>query len=295
MKPTLPPKISRNGAALVSKHLILERWENRLCNNITQICHAIHAARKTGSRLELPAHPGMIATRNFDFSAGQALSETLRDPFFMLRPERIGIKAVSWENRRRTLIQDVKPLLPATLFPERADDGLVLYIRSGDVFVSTQRIHGRYVQPPLSFYTYIINSRAWSGIRIVAEDTYNPVIPALLAKFPQIRFSPGSLEEDIRALLAAKHVAIGYGSFGITWALMSAHIRTLYTPHLIEHTVFGRIWPGDLSDIDVHTFRFRRYLHRGWRADPEQLALMLAHQERDMIVMRVAAAHPTRA
>ena len=53
-------------------------------------------------------------------------------------------------------------------------------MRGGDIFYRT---HYAYVQPPLSFYEKIINSRKWNKIFLVSEDNRNYCFDVLNKKY----------------------------------------------------------------------------------------------------------------
>ena len=59
---------------------------------------------------------------------------------------------------------------------------LHIFIRSGDVFSQNPILLDNYLQPPLCFYTNIINNFKCENIHIVSENKNNPVIDELLIK-----------------------------------------------------------------------------------------------------------------
>ncbi|MEM9905556.1 MAG: hypothetical protein AAF921_11095 [Cyanobacteria bacterium P01_D01_bin.44] len=339
-------------------HLIIEGWAGRLCNNMTQLCHAIYLAEQTCSLLEIPPHDGLLETKNFDFTQGEKprkggyeqYRKVICSYFFWFSSGVMGIKDPDWNARRHILKTYVRPMLPKRLFPNAGKDELVIYIRSGDIFnpaakkarlkpgqaaaLSTtdgplhrwwlrlktgklggaatsmgisplrrwwrlmqrlvrqqpkkkprNRVNPNFVQPPLSFYKQIIESRRWSRIRIVAQDLENPVIPELLSTYSHIKFEQRDLEIDIATLLAAQHLVIGYGTFGITWALLSDHLKSLYCPSMPEQA-FGELQPGEIEGVEIYAFKFKNYIPLGqWKATDNQKHLMLTHQVEDVIAV----------
>jgi hypothetical protein len=297
-----------------ASELILERWIGRLCNHITQLCHGIHLAEQTHSRLAVPPHDGLLETRGFDFTGGRPCQTTLTGDFFYPDREPLCDVPLGWNERRRILRTYIRPLLPERLFPDVGEDGLVIHIRSGDIFGKPAGdvenagrlasvpilgwlrrqwrerrafIHPNFVQPPLPFYRRVIDSRPWSRVRIVAQDEKNPVIPELLRSYGSIEFQPRDLETDISLLLAARNLAVGYGTFGVTWALLSSHLEGIFSP--LVPALFGELRPGDLDGVRVQSYRFEGYIPHGqWKATEAQRQLMLTLAERNVVAVEAS-------
>ena len=113
------------------------------------------------------------------------------------------------------------PALPAS--------SVVIHIRSGDVFRRDGKVHPGYGQPPLGYYTSIIEREGYEDIRLVFEDRENPVIDALESFLQRrgIRYSlPGScLADDIALLLSARNVIAGFGTFVPAILALSTNIE----------------------------------------------------------------------
>jgi hypothetical protein len=78
---------------------------------------------------------------------------------------------------------------------------LVIHIRSGDIFRTNFPL-SHYIQPPLSFYTRIIDESEFEQIYILSEThLLNPVIPALLAKYKHVHFLSNDLDTDFKLML----------------------------------------------------------------------------------------------
>jgi hypothetical protein len=296
----------------VHNHIILEKWVGGLCNNIVQLCHAVYLTEKTHSRLEVLPHCGLLETHDFDFSSGEKCQETISDHFFWLYPEIFGTKHLDWNIRRKVLKRHIRPMLPARLFPKTGAEGLVIHVRSGDifkrkpsikvfkeaanplcglkrVFTGAHRVHPLFVQPPLAFYKQIIESQLWPYVLIIAQDTGNPIIHALQQAYSNVEFQLRNIESDIAALLSARNLVFGYGTFGITWALLSDHLQSLYCP-AVPDLVFGPLHPGDIDDVDVHTFNFKNYIPSGqWKATAGQKRLMLKYKKKNIVSLSSTA------
>ncbi len=289
--------------------IVLNYWHGGLCNNIVQLCHAIYLAESTCSYLEVSPHPGLLETHHdFDFTNGEPTQETISDIFYWLDENLFGVKTIDWNIRRNILKRYIRPMLPKTLFPTAGQDGLTIHIRSGDIFrrkpaikvfkrapnlivalkrllSGTHRVNSEFIQPPLAFYTRVIESKPWSRIILIAQDTENPTIHALLKAYGTIEFQPGSLERDIMALLSAQNLVIGYGTFGITWALLSDHIQSLYSP-VVPIKTFDHLYPGDIKGVSVYPFEFQNYIPIGqWKATARQKQLMLKYCDRNILAI----------
>ena len=275
---------------LVPYWIQISAWYGGLCNNVTQLTHALHAAVETQSILLMPPKDApcsrdagaktrsrMLKLQASDFSNGAECHGDISGVFFFTHDVPIfsEIRELNWETRRQVMRRHLRPFLSASLFDVVPSHELVIHVRSGDIFTTP---HPFFVQPPFSFYRKVIESRDWRAVRVVAEDTMNPTIGRILETYPTALFEPGTLEQDIRRLLAAEALVIGYGTFGPIWALLSENVRSLYAP-VVPARVFGELLPGDLVDIDVHTFEFRNYIGpTDWKATPEQLRMMVEHQ-----------------
>ena len=288
--------------------IILNKWYGGLCNNIVQLCHAIYFAEKTHSYLEVLSHSGLLKTYDFDFTDGEQIQNTISNNFFWLDQKILGVNAIDWNLRREILKRYIRQMLPEKLFSNTGEDGLTIHIRSGDIFkrktavevfkearnplcglkrllAGTHRVHPLFVQPPLAFYKRVIESQPWSHVIIVAQDTENPVINALLRSYSNIEFQQRNLENDITALLSAQNLIIGYGTFGMTWALLSDHLQSLYCP-LLPAKVFGELYPEDINNLGVHTFEFRNYIQLGqWKASARQKRMMLNYKPSNIMAV----------
>ena len=82
--------------------------------------------------------------------------------------------------RRREIVQKyIVPLMKIN--PQTIDENaLVIHLRGGDIFC---REHYAYIQPPLSFYEKIIDSKSWSKIYLMSEDNNNPCFDILKNKY----------------------------------------------------------------------------------------------------------------
>lgn len=78
---------------------------------------------------------------------------------------------------------------------------LYIYIRGGDIFVHSKREAYSYFQPPLCFYTKILDEFNFRKVFIISEDKLNPVIPKLLSKYSYIKKKKNNIKHDISYLI----------------------------------------------------------------------------------------------
>jgi hypothetical protein len=174
---------------------------------------------------------------------------------------------------------------------DQPESELTIHIRSGDIFDdSLGPVNTWYRQPPLSFYTLVVDRLLKQGaidrVKVVYEDRGNPCVDLLeqwLAdKGVPTRMQSISLAEDLSALIDAPHLAFGHGTFGYAACRLSLGIKTL---HYFEPELGGRYAyiPGIDHVYSVYDAR-GDYMKAGvwgqteefadWRNTPEQRAMM---------------------
>lgn len=170
---------------------------------------------------------------------------------------------------------------------------LVIHIRSGDVFSSQGRFHKGYGQPPLAYYTKIINEVLPEKVVLVFENKTNPVIDALekwcAKNIIDLEEVSGNLKDDIEYLLQAKTVVASNGTFIPVISCLSRHLENLYLFHpLRKNFVYdfcNKILRKDLG-INVVYDRVGKYssdiLDHNWKNTDDQKALMLSYPEQNL-------------
>lgn len=213
----------------------------RFGNVFAQLLHAMMLAPALGvRRIAFPPYqPGPTPGE----AAGITLEHTAPDPaptlaahFFWATPFGPALAEA----------REAAPMLAALrgryahLIPGEARDEIAVHLRAGDVFGSHDPLRSPggydwivpiYVQPPASYYAAAIaGARAETGIggvRLVYEGTENPAVEALAAWLlrERIPFTAQSLSaaEDLRALMAARVIVLGCGTFAEAAALLSPH------------------------------------------------------------------------
>lgn len=95
--------------------------------------------------------------------------------------------------------------------PVRTDDaGLYIHVRGGDVFAQNPNI--AYGQPPLCFYESIIERWGFRRVYVICEDTRNPVVKPLVAKYGAVLVRAG-LPETVGTVLSARNLVMSVGTF----------------------------------------------------------------------------------
>ena len=165
------------------------------------------------------------------------------------------------------------------------EDELTIHIRSGDIFSGDPIVSG-YRQPPMVFYTLVINKLFAEGtirrVRLVFEDRGNPCVDAVEAFLAErgipFRGQSGTLAEDLSALIDAPHLAFGFGTFGYAVCRLSARIKTLhfFAPELCGRYVnvpsIERVF-----EVQDQQGRYMRAFEQVWFNTPDQRDLMLSY------------------
>jgi len=244
-------------------------------NTLIQLTNAINVALETKSNLQMPTITNcpesmdMLKTLpNLNFKEG-GCNETIESKFFF--PEETFNYEITNERRRELLSEFIYPHLNLET-PEINDDTLVIHIRSGDIFGGW--IHKNYVQPPLSFYKKIILETDSSDILIVTqEDKKNPCINELVNWDPRVRVQTGSLVRDVSAILKAKKLVIGFGSFGWMLSLLSKNLEVLFCPEIVHDQLSSHF---DNDPFHIRRYNFENYIKMGdWNCTEEQKKLMI--------------------
>ncbi|WP_244025367.1 coagulation factor 5 8 type domain-containing protein [Methylobacterium sp. J-048] len=144
----------------------------------------------------------------------------------------------------RAIIQGmIRPLfngLPAT-FPAKADDQLLIHIRSGDIFSTWVDPH--YPQPPFAFYRMVIDRLLGEGrirsVKLVFENRLNPVIAEVEAYAGSlglpVETQSESLVADVAALVNGRYLVFGLGTFGPAICHLSERVEQVF--------YFASNWP----------------------------------------------------
>ncbi|TNJ34072.1 hypothetical protein [Prosthecochloris vibrioformis] len=165
---------------------------------------------------------------------------------------------------------------------------LVIYVRSGDIFSQNNYIHPGYGQPPLSYYIKIIKNIRPNKIQIVFENRFNPVIDELegFIKDNSIPYAvqSGSIREDINALLSARSIISGNGTFLPGIISLSENIETVYSFQK-PFSFWGRKGVNNIIVRDAVGDYKNAILSGNWQNSPEQRQLMIQYPESSLKII----------
>ena len=272
----------------------IDRWYGRLCNNLLQLAHGIYLAETLACKFSSDIPHEILNPVSYDFTNSNPNSELkINDTLYYFAARFPGLEPPTLNQYRRlfleTLRQDLEVFKCASDVTTNSD--LVIHIRSGDIFNTPDKnvrkrlfskrekpkpVQPNYAQPPLSYYVKIIESNQWNSIKLIAEDSKNPVIDKLLRGYPQISFEPQSLVDDLREILNCPNLVIGNGSFGVVLALLSNKLVNLYTP-VNAFPMMGQL-NAPIRGIGLHSFTINDYIYnKPWTCSKKQRSLMLSH------------------
>lgn len=172
-----------------------------------------------------------------------------------------------------------KPAVHA--FPK---DHLVIHLRGGDVF--GPRKPASYGQPPLSYYTLILDSSDWAGVTIVHGDSGNPIVDSLI-KACELRGKPaklqsGALPADLKVLLMGSTLVAGRGTFMPAVAGLSRNVKRVFYFHdkfSVHPPVAG---VEVIRVIDAEGTYVRDVLSNNWENSEYQRNLMLSYPQSNL-------------
>jgi len=275
----------------MTKVYTLSEWFGRFGNNIQQISNMIHMAQVDNCCFLSPEHGLIKEFGTFRSSLSREDIQVHRNEFYFYGEDRLdrlhfNCDKEDLNQKRENIIKEfIVPNLKWGLnsIPALSDQTLVIHIRSGDNFVENWKppeasvhpvVHPCYVMNPFSFYESLI--RRFEKVIVVTEkDRKNPMLKKI-DKFNNVSIRSGTLVEDLKIILAAKHFATsGVGTFGIAAALLSNNLENFYCTDLFlkEHLnptmlMKSKIFMTPINQDD--------YIKIGtWTASPPQIELML--------------------
>ena len=104
------------------------------------------------------------------------------------------------------------------------ENDLYIHIRSGDVY--NMFPHEQYSQPPLAFYSDILNLKKWDSIHIISEDSKSPLYPSLISF--GCNHQENSFKIDLTYLLSSYNLVLSQGSFGLMVIYLSKNLRLFF-------------------------------------------------------------------
>lgn len=172
-----------------------------------------------------------------------------------------------------------KPTIPA--FPS---DHLVIHLRGGDVF--GPRKPASYGQPPLSYYTLILDSSDWAGVTIVHGDWENPVLGPLIeaceVRGRRAHLQSGLLPADMEVLLTGSTLVAGRGTFMPAVVGVSRFASKVFFFH-DKFSVDPPVAGLEIIRIrDVEGTYVRDVLSNNWENSDYQRNLMLTYPQSNL-------------
>jgi hypothetical protein len=163
-------------------------------------------------------------------------------------------------------------------------DHLMIHIRGGDVF--GPRKPASYGQPPLSYYTLILDSRNWAEVTIVHGDTGSPILDPLIQACADrgiaVQLSTGLLPADLAVLLTGSTLVAGRGTFMPAVVGLSRNVSKVY----FFHDKFSLDRPKDGIEVikvrDAEGTYVRDVLSDNWENSDYQRNLMLTYPQSNL-------------
>lgn len=222
-------------------------------NNYIQLLNALVVAEATGVRR---------VTHQFDwFDEGRParglrlirrrrpsrLEAGLAGAFFL----RSNVEVLREATAERFLRVSDDFLAPRLSVGETPVAPICLNLRGGTDIFENAAPHGRYGQPPLSFYQLallnIFERHGRQRVVVVHQDEHNPVLEPLLAWLAEegVRASraSGGPDADARMILGANHLVMGRTTFTAALAMMSKRLESLsvFRESPLEETLALRV------------------------------------------------------
>lgn len=239
--------------------IVVDHWYGRFGNNIIQLITAvIHAKLLDHNIIQFPDHP-MLKTNKIELGISPK-SEIVKGRFYDFDD-----KNRVWCNQpcvmKEICLKYVKPIIK--IIDCALENAVYIHMRGGDVFYCP---HPLYVQPPLKYYKDIIKN--YDKVVLVCEDKRNPCVNELL-KLEKVEYAHNAVNIDLSILSNAKHLVIGFSTFGFLAYLLNEKLETLYIPKNFANSMPFGLW-GD----NVHIIELPNYIEV-WKNTQEQMSLMM--------------------
>jgi hypothetical protein len=222
------------------KVIKINNWYGRLGNNIKQVINCCHMALHLNCNIIIPKHEffnktNIVINRQNHINTGleiEYIEPSSIDQFFsrdeILKQLKnlLDIDKSIFDNNKQAICSIIKDLFVIKCKKNDQPNDLYIHIRSGDIFVNP---HPLYIQPPLTFYTNIINSTNYNKIYLIAEDTVNPVVNRLLEIYSNTIWKKQDLNKDIENIINCKNIIFGIGSFVPNILYMNDNLKKIWT------------------------------------------------------------------
>ena len=249
---------------------LITSWQERTGVQLLSIVNAVQTAMCCAAQVQLRRHIPLIRENAcLDFRGMtriapkqcEDLSTTSMNHFYSARLRRhcrgtTNYREKAWQTVQRLIVDRTLPCANAT----------VVHVRGGDVF-DPLKTHGSYAQPPLAYYVRAIaHAHSDRAVRLVSEDTKNPVLTALKSRDRNIIFETRSFDVDLTDLLTASRVVMS--STTLTGLVsMSKCLETLYVP---KYARGSKKSPSPFCKAAVWSYNSTRWKVR-WSASAAQM------------------------
>jgi len=200
--------------------------------------------------------------------------KVVSNDFFNLK--KLGINDPPPYKMKEIFQEYIKPIFKIHQRPlEPENNKIYIHFRGGDIFGCNP--HRAYVQPPLEYYTDIIKN--YKEVILVCQDNNNPCINELLKMNSDelsIKYESNTLDTDLAILNSAKHLVLGFGTFGFLIYMMNTELENLYIPRYWVEEMPEGSW-GNSPEIYIKNLP--NYIKVGeWRNTPGQRQFMLNYK-----------------
>lgn len=255
-------------------------WYGRFGNNVSQLIHACLLSEKFNCEFFYPRHP-YFKDKDWEDHV-RHLKKWCSIPYFHTNDtlfSRTDFEKkhfeVSVDDERRICRDKITELISIPNY-DIPEDVVVFNIRTGDCFLTDEdNPHPNFLQPPLSFYTAIMEKESvtdLSKVWIVTNDEkpQNPVIKEL--EKMGCRLFEETIPWCITMLSNARVGAMCRSSFSKFSFFFSKKIKRLYIPdYYCEEDNFHEV-----TDIDLFKVNLPDYIKQGtWEASQSQLNTMI--------------------
>ena len=158
-------------------------------------------------------------------------------------------------------------------------DTLTIHLRGGDIFGDNP--HSSYGQPPLSFYEKVLDSRVWTRVVLVAEDSLNPCLEGIISYCTHrgipTQITGQRLEDATITISKATNLVASRGTFVPAITYLSNVPRNVYQFHTAIDIIPSTVANHYLTIRDRDGHYQRAIMGREWRNTAEQRQLMMEY------------------
>lgn len=268
-------------------------WKGRLGNNINQIIHIIIVAKLDNKNIKLKKHEFfdychiilfkklinnkniMIQDRKNQFASLIDINIKDFDPILLKKIQNLHkLQNLSNIIDIKFIKKKLQKLFYIKKYKKYNNKTLIIYIRSGDLFPDSykQTVHPKYISAPYYYYEYILNKyqNNYKDFILVSEDNRNPVIKLLLKKYPYIKWTPNTLEDDLKIILGASDIVSCIGTFIQALSWVSKNMTKVYLP---SYVCKKKYYPElEIEKIDLYDFKEKI---GSWKNTKDQHNLLL--------------------